>query len=103
MSFSKTWDRWIIPEEEEEEEEQAPALVISKSWWDLVRPHQHRMARLVWKDVNYAQSVATEELNQIMRSPPDLHKLLMWMDNQDSNDLTNNKNAHQEPAYYKDL
>jgi len=93
MSFSKTWDRWIIPEEEEQEEEQAPALIISKPWWELVRPHQHRMARLVWKDVNYAKGVKTEDLDTIMRAPPDLHKLLMWMENQDSKDIKPTKNT----------
>ena len=92
MSFSKTWDRWIIVEEEEEEE-QSPALIISKPWWDLVRPHQHRMARLVWKDVNYAKGVKTEDLDKIMRSPPDLQRLLMWMDNQDSNNIKPTKNT----------
>lgn len=79
MSFSKTWDRWIIVEAEEEEEEQAPALIISKPWWDLVRPYQHRMARLVWKDVNYSKGVHTADLDTIMRSPPDVGKLMQWI------------------------
>jgi hypothetical protein len=78
MSFSKTWDRWIIVEEQEEEE-QSPALIISKPWWDLVRPHQHRMARLVWKDINYTKGAKTEDLDTIMRKPPDEAELLSWM------------------------
>lgn len=95
LSFSKTWDRWQIEEEEEEAEESEPVLIISKPWWHYVQQQQHRLARLVWLDVNYNQGFLLADLNAIMRAPPDPLALKGWMHaagciHQD----LNNKNAH---------
>ena len=69
LSFSANWDDWIV-EEEEEEEISAPDLSVSKPWWPAIRGVMHALGRIVFNDKNYGTGEVIEDINEVLRSPP---------------------------------